>query len=427
MKTTSVLTALGATIIGSRAVMNKTFRIRTLLAASIAVLLLTPMTSSAIDVEVLFDFHLNSNDPNDGFGSMSGFFQLSTDPNGNPEGINFTAPMPKPDFFFQKDTLTEFGNGEVFDTTGVVDPNGTQVNAVGFSNQIFANNPLGGSPNGFYMGWGLGGPNGGDSRTVVLEGSFDGTDYTLPVELTYASGDFQWYLGTHFDNLTGDPNTGLGGFDVVTEGGQGRWAGFVGNSLDGHRHTDEQAPDDSDDVYTIGQDIFPINSGGIGNDGSTFELDNDGKGELVDGSGFGDNVGVTFGLTAYDDTLGENGSIYLGNVSFGGALLKNAVLIDPPIVVPGDVNFDGVADILDFNIILENFNQEVETQLEGDLSSDDFVDFTDFDLWKSASLAAVGSLATNQAVPEPSTAVLVLMFTAVCTLRRRSRAHLSPV
>ncbi len=197
--------------------MNKAFRIRTLLAASIAVLLLTPMTSSAIDVEVLFDFHLNSNDPNDGFGSMSGFFQLSTDPNGNPEGINFTAPMPKPDFFFQKDTLTEFGNGEVFDTTGVVDPNGTQVNAVGFSNQIFANNPLGGSPNGFYMGWGLGGPNGGDSRTVVLEGSFDGTDYTLPVELTYASGDFQWYLGTHFDNLTGDPNTGLGGFDVVTD------------------------------------------------------------------------------------------------------------------------------------------------------------------------------------------------------------------
>ena len=68
MKTTSVLTALGATIIGSRAVMNKTFRIRTLLAASIAVLLLTPVSSFAALVEIRFNFDLNSNVVADGSG-----------------------------------------------------------------------------------------------------------------------------------------------------------------------------------------------------------------------------------------------------------------------------------------------------------------------------------------------------------------------
>ena len=131
----------------------------------------------------------------------------------------------------------------------------------------------------------------------------------------------------------------------------------------------------------------------------------------------------------YDDATGLNGSNYLGNIHFGGRFIRNALIIEPKVVFPGDVNLDKVVDLDDFNIILENFNTAVSSITQGDLNGDGDVDFADFDIWKvnfpGAAITA-GLAAQLDSVPEPSTAVLVILFTAVCALRR-PRAHLSPV
>lgn len=386
--------------------MNKTFSIVTLLAASVAVLL-TPMSSFAVDIGITFNYDLNSNVPSEGSGSMSASFQVANDPNGNPQFIEFSAPMPTPDFFFQKDTFNVIG--EEFDTVGVPHPDDPnfQVHAVGYSNTVLDFSPVGGNANGFYMGWGSGDPNAPTERVVVLNGSLNGVDYTLPVPLRYTFGDQQYWNAVQFDNL--DPLTG---FDVDTGDGNARFAGYVGHSLNGHRHSGDNRQ------HQIGQDIFKTDNGNPN--------PNPIVGNTLDGSGYNDTVGITLGLRAYADATGLGGAIYIGDLNFGGTLFKNAVAIFPQVVFPGDVNRDFVVNKDDFDIILANFNTSVSTQLEGDLNNDDFVDFTDFSLFKAAFLAGGGLMSELYGVPEPSTAVLVVMFAAVCSLRR-TRAHLPPV
>lgn len=73
---------------------------------------------------------------------------------------------------------------------------------------------------------------------------------------------------------------------------------------------------------------------------------------------------------------------------------------------PGDVNGSGVADIADWHIIRGNmFTVQMTPQL-GDLNSTGYVDAADFRIWKTAYLAAGGSVAL---IPEPSSLMLAAL------------------
>jgi hypothetical protein len=111
----------------------------------------------------------------------------------------------------------------------------------------------------------------------------------------------------------------------------------------------------------------------------------------------------------------------------GETLFQNTICFlvacgPPP--VPGDTDGDGVVELSDFDPIRDNFRNIVSSRAEGDLVPNNRVDFDDFRQWKTAFLAAGGSLAgvdlSFGSVPEPSAAALALMaLLGVCKVRRR--------
>ena len=181
---------------------------KTLLATSIAALLLTAGSSFAAIVNVEFSWSQTDPDPTTGSGTLMVTAQ----------GIDFSAPMPTPTYN-QKDNL---GAGETL-PTGVV----------GFANTVDSVQP--GSLNGFHLGW---------SGTVNLLGSLLGVDYTFPVNLTYEEGDTWAYTADIFD----DP----AGIDVI---GSNRFAGWIGDDGFGHRHSH------GDDDFVARLDNFALDRG----------------------------------------------------------------------------------------------------------------------------------------------------------------------
>jgi hypothetical protein len=88
---------------------------------------------------------------------------------------------------------------------------------------------------------------------------------------------------------------------------------------------------------------------------------------------------------------------------------------------PGDVNLDTKIDLADLEIIRTNFRQSVTSSTMGDLTSDGFVNFDDYRLWKSNYVPATGE--ALGVVPEHATATLSLAaFAALGWSRRRLRA-----
>jgi len=111
------------------------------------------------------------------------------------------------------------------------------------------------------------------------------------------------------------------------------------------------------------------------------------------------------------------------NANEGGFGLDNVRVVDGVdfstpggVIVPGDVNGDGMVTMDDFTIIKDNFRQTPRARGQGDLTGDGLVSLPDFTQWKAAFTGSGGSLTgvdmSFVSVPEPSSiALLVLLVT----------------
>ena len=85
-------------------------------------------------------------------------------------------------------------------------------------------------------------------------------------------------------------------------------------------------------------------------------------------------------------------------------------------VVLGDFNEDGILDLGDFNIMVQNFNTDGRTFADGDMNFNGRVDLADFVAFRLAFEAAANP-AVAASVPEPASALL--LFVGILAFRRR--------
>ena len=109
------------------------------------------------------------------------------------------------------------------------------------------------------------------------------------------------------------------------------------------------------------------------------------------------NVQYTSGRWYFQDFYGRN-SYYIGPVFALAPIWLS--------LTPGDANGDGAVDLQDFGIVKGNFG-EADGWDQGDFNGDGVMDLQDFGLFKSN----FGS-GQSAAVPEPATAVLLLLGAA---------------
>ena len=131
--------------------------------------------------------------------------------------------------------------------------------------------------------------------------------------------------------------------------------------------------------------------------------------------------GPSFGM---DGNLSSQG-LFLDSAgpNFGAAIdPDNNILIElhgDPVPHPADLNQDGFVDGLDLGILLGNFNQSGIPQSGGELNGTDPVDGLDLGIllgeWSPPGLSAAS------AVPEPSTATLLLTCCVLPAVARRRR------
>ena len=99
--------------------------------------------------------------------------------------------------------------------------------------------------------------------------------------------------------------------------------------------------------------------------------------------------------------------------------------------VPGDFNCDGMVDVADLGIVGANFNGTEVTYVDGDANLDGAVDVADLGVvganWSSAqgtSLSqALHNAGLNNLVPESTTIATVIVFGAMCLVRRGGCRH----
>jgi hypothetical protein len=114
-------------------------------------------------------------------------------------------------------------------------------------------------------------------------------------------------------------------------------------------------------------------------------------------------------VLASDDNPGLNNPIAFDNVRVDTGLP----------IGPGDVNGDGLVNLIDFAAIRDNFRTSVASRTQGDLNGDGLVNFDDFREWKSN---YAGIAPTSLTAPEPAAGAL-LAAGAVALLRRRRQSR----
>lgn len=134
-------------------------------------------------------------------------------------------------------------------------------------------------------------------------------------------------------------------------------------------------------------------------------------------SGFADNtIEILDGWPTFvgQDVMGwiENTNGFIG---FWNYTVVAELDIDE-LCIPGDVNCDDRVDLADFNLLKGSFGMDGAWRTDGDLNDDERVDLADFNLLKA-------NFGTNAAVPEPSTALLIVMglIVGLVHLERRRR------
>ena len=84
----------------------------------------------------------------------------------------------------------------------------------------------------------------------------------------------------------------------------------------------------------------------------------------------------------------------------------------------GDANLDGSVDVSDFNIWNENSFTSGSNWCEGDFNADGVYDVSDFNIWNGNAFTSSDHGGVS-AVPEPSSAALLLIAALGLFVRRR--------
>ena len=137
------------------------------------------------------------------------------------------------------------------------------------------------------------------------------------------------------------------------------------------------------------------------------------SGALAWGDGAKIDIGRVFGRRADEDLIAHvgtaDGMLNLANVVYG------PIESDP---LPGDANGDGTVDLIDFNILKENFGLDPATFEQGNFNEpeDTIVDLIDFNILKE-------NFGASEGVPEPAAAMLLATAVIPALLRRRAASR----
>jgi hypothetical protein len=255
-----------------------------------------------------------------------------------------------------------------------------------------------------------------------------GFTYTLSASFVGVTGNTNWMAIGFGESVPTNPQGTGNDFRFISGATVGKaWMLFRGQStsattknqtLRGDANSGTLAANAVDwlgpEIYAGDVDMRIVldTTGGAGNFNATFFA------KRPTDSGYTQVSASNLPLTATD--IGAVGFVASAASNLIDATITNFTLeTTGPIVVPGDVDGDGSPDADDFFIIRDNLFDAVTSRSMGDLNSDNFVDFTDFRLWKNA---APPSVSAGLMIPEPAAVSLLIAGTAsVFALRRRRR------
>ncbi|MEM6749289.1 MAG: dockerin type I domain-containing protein [Planctomycetota bacterium] len=128
-----------------------------------------------------------------------------------------------------------------------------------------------------------------------------------------------------------------------------------------------------------------------------------------------------FAGMAFEQSLLDSASEALAELRVEDAvfLFELLGLIDP--ALPGDANADGVVDLLDFDVLAQNFGSSSGNGAsDGDFNADGVVDLLDFDVL-AQNFGASSPAALPGAVPEPASSLALLATWGMLGVRTRPR------
>ena len=108
----------------------------------------------------------------------------------------------------------------------------------------------------------------------------------------------------------------------------------------------------------------------------------------------------------------DSGAQFTSSLITGTGLLQVSTYVAP---IPGDFDKNGIVDGADLTQWQDDFGQNGDSDADGDGDSDG----ADFLTWQRNLGSGAMSLASSQAVPEPSTLVLLMGMAACCMIPRR--------